>query len=205
MDEPVPIQLAVEDELSEKVVRSMLRQSGREYCVGNCFHHAGFGYLKKTVEGFNNAARGTPFIVLTDLDDAKCAPALLTEWLRVPKHNNLVFRVAVREVEAWILADCAGFASFLGIKREKIPETPDKLDDPKAALIQLAGRSRRTHLRAAIVPRRGSTAKIGPGYNVTLGHFVESRWNVRAAMKASPSLRRAFKAISDFEPILSRK
>jgi len=159
--------------------------------------------LKRSINGFNNAAKGTPFIVLTDLDSAECAPVLMREWLTIPKHHNLLFRVAVREVEAWVLAHGTAFASFLGLREEVIPRTPDKLDDPKAILIELARKSRRTHLRAAIVPRRGSTAKIGPDYNATLSVFIEGSWDAKKAEELSPSLRRAFKAISDFEPKLA--
>ena len=205
MDEHVPIQLAVEDKLSEVVLRAVLDQSGRDYEVGSCLSRRGSGYLRKTIRAFNNAAKGTPFIVLTDLDDAQCAPALIRDWLTVPKHPNLVFRVAVREVEAWVLAHRTAFADFLGIKQEILPKRPDKLKDPKSALIHLARKSRRRSLREAIAPRRGSTATKGRGYNATLGRFVEGRWNARAAMKVSPSLRRAFEAISDFKPKLAKK
>ena len=203
MDEPIPVQLAVEDKLSEVVLRALLDQSGRGYEVASCFSRCGYGYLKRTIKGFNNAAKGTPFVVLTDLDDAECAPALVTEWLRAPKHHNLIFRIAVREVEAWILAHRSAFADFLGIKRESVPKRPDKLKDPKSTLINLAAKSRRTHLREAIVPRRGSTAKIGPYYNATLSVFVEGAWDVKKAEEHSPSLRRALNAIKSFQPILS--
>jgi len=172
MDEPIPIQLAVEDKLSEAVLRAILRQSDRMFCVGSCLQRGGFGYLKENIKRFNNAAKGTPFIVLTDLDNAECAPALLNEWLTIPKHHNLLFRIAVRKVEAWILAHRSAFAGFLGIKRESVPIRPDKLKDPKSTLIDLARKSRKRSLREAIVPRRSSTAKEGPGYNATLGRFV---------------------------------
>ncbi|MCD6327708.1 hypothetical protein J7M28_09155 [bacterium] len=203
MYEPIPIQLAVEDELSETVVRTMLRQSGREYSLGPCYGRRGYGYLKKNIKGFNNAAKGIPFIVLTDHDNAECAPALMGEWLRVPKDHNLIFRIAVKEVEAWVLAHQVAFASFLGISPKDIPEKPDRLADPKNELIHLARRSRRTTLRRAIVPRHGS--KIGPDYNATLGRFVESDWDANQAKEHSPSRKRALKAIADFKPILARK
>ena len=64
---------------------------------------------------FNHGAKGTPFILLTDLDKNECAPMLIQEWLTDPLHPNLIFRVAVHEVEAWILADREAFAPFLGI------------------------------------------------------------------------------------------
>ena len=202
MVDPIPIQLAVEDELSETVLRVILKQSGRTYCVGSCFRRGGYGYLKKRIMAFNNAAKHTPFGVLTDLDDVECAPKLVEEWLMAVKHHNLIFRVAIKEVEAWVLAHRSAFASFLGISQNKVPETPDQLADPKRELIGLVGRSRRTALRKAIVPSPGN--KIGPDYNATLSAFVEGDWDMKEAAKRSPSLRRALNAIGSFQPILNR-
>ncbi|MBN2208807.1 MAG: DUF4276 family protein [Candidatus Coatesbacteria bacterium] len=204
MADLIPVHLAVEDQLSEAVLHAILRQSGRNYHVGTCLGRRGFSYLKKRIGRFNNAAKGTPFIVLTDLDRAECAPALVKDWLKAPKHHNLIFRVAVKEVESWIIADRSALASFLGIKREVVPEMPDKLDDPKEALVGLARKSRKTDLRDAIVPTQGSKVKRGPDYNATVGRFVKNCWDAKAAMKASPSLRRTFEAISGFRPTLPK-
>jgi len=44
------------------------------------------------------------------------------KWLPYPKHPNLLFRVAVKEVEAWLLAHRAAFATFLGISDKLIPQ-----------------------------------------------------------------------------------
>ena len=131
MTTPIPIQLAVEDDLSEAVLRKILSTSSRPYAVGTCYLGRGFGYLRKTIHGFNNAAKGTPFLVLTDLDQAECPPELIRTWLQAPIHSNLLFRVAVREVEAWLLADQAGLARFLGIRRALVPQSVDAIPDPR--------------------------------------------------------------------------
>ena len=52
MNDVIPINLAVEDSLSEIVLRVVLQQSGRHYAVGTCFRHYGFGYLRKRVNGW---------------------------------------------------------------------------------------------------------------------------------------------------------
>lgn len=158
--------------------------------------------MKKRIIAFNNAAKHLPFVVLTDQDVAECAPKLVRDWLPHPKQHNLVFRVAVREVESWVIADRSAFATFLGISKSKVPEEPDQLADPKRELISLARRSRRTALRQAIVPRPGS--KIGPDYNAMLGRFVKTRWNARVAMRNSPSLERAFSEIISFQPVIAK-
>ncbi|MFH1941675.1 MAG: hypothetical protein ABIL68_06185 [bacterium] len=200
MCEIISINLAVEDQLSETVLRKILEQSSRKYFVGACFGKIGKSYLEKRINDFNNAAKGTSFIVLTDLDRIECAPILVKKWLREEKHSNLIFRVAVKEVESWVIADRISFAKFLGITSRLIPSNPDELDDPKQVLINLANRSRKRYLREALVPQMGSTAKIGPDYNSKLGEFVQSYWNLHNAINYSPSLRRIYETVDSFSP-----
>ena len=93
----IPINLAVEDALSEAVLQEILKQSQQCFAVGCCYRKGGNVYLKKILPGLNNAAKGMPHFVLTDLDQADCPLAIISEWLTQPKHPNLLFRVAVRE------------------------------------------------------------------------------------------------------------
>ncbi len=109
--------------------------------------------------------------MLTDLDKKECPLALLQEWLSSPKHPNLIFRVAIIEVEAWLLAHREAFAEFLGISVHLIPDDLDTVADPKQFLIGLANRSRKRILREAIVPSGNSTSKIGKDYN---GQLIRS-------------------------------
>lgn len=88
MTDSIPIHIAVEDFLSEMVLRVMLEQSGRQFAVGACLGRTGFGYLKKKIASFNKAARGIPFIILADLDQTECPPILINKWLPVPKNNR---------------------------------------------------------------------------------------------------------------------
>lgn len=198
---PVPVNLAVEDELSEAVLRRILDQSGRAYSVGTCYRKGGYGYLRKLIRGFNNAAKGTPFVVLTDLDEAECPSRLIQDWLGIPKHENLLFRIAVREVEAWVLADRAAFARFIGVRLNLVPDEPDQIHNTKEALISVVRNSRRKDLREDIVPPVGSTRTQGPNYNGRLTTFVESYWDVVRACESSPSLRRTLETLSTFEPV----
>jgi hypothetical protein len=197
----IPINLAVEDDLSEAVLKEMLKQSQRPFSVGTCLKHRGYGYLKKILPGINHAAKGSPYLVLTDLDKTECPLALITEWLSHPKHPNLIFRVAVREVEAWLLAHREAFAQFLGISRNLIPENLDSVPDPKQLLIDLTKKSKKRYLRDAIVPAPNSTAKIGRDYNGQLIQFVNQNWQIEVAKTHSRSLERAINAIVHFEPI----
>ncbi|MBE9483418.1 MAG: DUF4276 family protein [Bacteroidetes bacterium] len=216
----IPIDIAVEDDLSEAVIRKILPD---KYVVGKRrnLKQGGSGHLKKSIRAYNkNAAKGMPITVLTDLDkpltparryttpvvidsDAekyRCAPTLIKKWLPVPIHHNLLFRVAVREVEAWVLADRDRFARFLDIEETSIPVDVDGIDDPKKCLTDLARKSCKRELREAIAPKKGSTAKYGKDYNGPLIQFVEDRGDPRAAMRNSPSLKRAIKAVENFQP-----
>jgi hypothetical protein len=200
MSNIIPVNLAIEDLLSEAVLRGLLQQSGKPYAVGACFSSRGFGYLKKKLEGFNHAAKGTPFLVLTDLDQTECAPVLIREWLPYPPERNLLFRVAVKAVEAWLLADRKAFPKFLRVSEHLMPIKPDEVDNPKRFLINLAAKSRSKEIRESIAPSLNSSASIGPDYNGKLTEFVQREWRVKEAIKNSPSLAKAFQAIKSFSP-----
>jgi hypothetical protein len=203
MTEPVHVNLVVEDELSEGVLRHLLRESGRPYQVGICYGREGFGYIRRNIAAFNNAAKGTAYILLADLDAVECAPLLVEEWLPVPRHPNLLFRVAVREVEAWLLADRKNLARFLGIQIDLVPQEFDLTPDPKAALIALARKSRRGELWRDLVPMPDSTSRQGPNYNARLADFVENYWDAQVAAQHSLSLAKAMRAIAVFAPTVS--
>ena len=200
---PIPINIAVEDLLSEAEAKRLLADSGKEFSVGVVYNRGGFGYLKKTVRGWNNAAKGVPFFLLTDLDADACASALMASWLPNSIHPNLIFRVAVREVESWLLADRTNFSNFLGIAKAKLPEWPDELPDPKATLVGLASKSSRSQIKARIVPRPKSTAKQGRDYNECLCEFVMAKWSPNEADLNSPSLSRCRRRLAEFLPTWS--
>ena len=207
----VPITLAVEDELSEHLLRVLLVQTKRNYLVGTVYGKKGADFLKQKLPAFNNAAKSSPCLLLTDLDARDCVPELIEEWfgcqlLEFPKrrHVNLIFRVAVREVEAWVMADRERFADFLGVPKNLIPDQLDTVPDPKKLLLQIASKSRKRDLRNDIVPRPGDKRRIGPDYNGRLGEFVQSSWRADVAYAHSPSLARTWKILVAFHPIYKK-
>lgn len=197
----IPINLGVEDELTEVVVRRLLVGAGRGYQVGVCYGRTGYGYLQTRVRGWNAAARGVPFVVVTDLDQHPCPIELVTSWLGGDRHPNLLFRVAVREIEAWLLADGQNLSRYLAVSKDLMPHTVEDLPDPKRTLVELARRSRRREIRERIAPRVGSTAKQGPDYNACLAEFVQSRWDFSAAAAVAPSLGRSLRVFQQFVPV----
>jgi hypothetical protein len=200
MSDPIPVNLAVEDSLSEAILSRLLTHCGGPWAIGTVYSRGGVGYLRKMITGFNNAAKGVPFLVLADLDGGQCVPAVLPEWLPQGAHANMILRFAVREVEAWVLADTFSVGRLFGIKQSLIPTPVEQLDDPKRELVNLARRSRKREIVADVVPNAGSTAVVGRNYNPRLIRHVQTEWNPEAARLNSESLNRAIEALSAFRP-----
>jgi hypothetical protein len=199
-DSSIPINLVFEDYLQLAVLEKLLDFSGRNYVVGRTFAGHGYGYIKKRISGFNHAANAMPYFIITDLDDSECAPEKINEWIRLPKSPNLIFRIAVHDVEAWILADRENAANFLGISPAKINNNIEELPRAKRHLLNLIRHSRKSSLKRDMLPQRGSTAKIGPNYNFLLTDFVKTRWDPVNALENSDSLRRAVNHLRIFNP-----
>jgi hypothetical protein len=151
-------------------------------------------------------AKACPVLLLTDLDQWACAPDLLREWLAHPKHPDFLLRIAVREVEAWVLAADNALERFLGLRRACRIDFPERMHDPKAELLKLAMQSPRRDIRDALVRREGSgILKQGPAYNSTLASFVVSSWDQAIAVEKCPSLARLIQALSALESDWKRR
>ena len=137
--------------------------------------------------------------MLTDLDNYDCPPELINEWMNFKPNPGLIFRIAVREVEAWLLADIEGLAAFFKISSANFPREPEKKSDPKKALIKLAEKSRIRRIKEDILPLNPN-ASIGPNYNSRLAEFVFNHWNIGSALNRSESLKKAYKKLEEFEP-----
>lgn len=198
MQEFVEIALVVEDELSRAVMERVLSSTGRGFTVKLPMVERGFGNIRRSVTKYRNASHWLPHVVLTDLDQAECPLALRQQWGVAQLPASMLFRVAVRETEAWLLADRLGFASFAGIAANKVTSQPEHLADPKQTLINLVRRSRNRRLTAELVPATGSALSIGPLYNERLGAFALHSWDVDAAKAASPSLNRTIDRLRTF-------
>ena len=201
MTAPFPLSLVFEDELSELLAFKIFDTIPNKFVPHIVYNRGGNGYISRAINGFNVAARGIPFYVGTDLDAYPCPSSLIDDWLDNPKHDNLLLRVAVREAEAWVLADRDNFAHFVGINSADIPANVEALPNPKATLIQLAKRSRNKQLREDICPSPKTTSKVGPNYNARLGVFVNTRWNPNAARTNSRSLDRTIERLIAFQPL----
>ncbi|MFN4147335.1 MAG: hypothetical protein ACK4GN_16030 [Runella sp.] len=194
----IDINLVYEDDVSHHLMRKLLAYFDNKFNVVNTYSGNGFGYIKKGIGGFNAASEFTPFFVLTDLDRHECPVIMMNDWLPAEKHRNLIFRVAVREVESWLLSDREGFFSFLKISKDLIPRNPDTENDPKQTLFNLVRKSRRREIKEDILPRN-EYAKQGPNYNDRLQEFISNDWVLKRAIRHSESLNRAYRHLESFQ------
>ncbi len=184
---------AVEGDIDEAVVGVLIKQAGGQ--VGTVYGKEGKPHLRRRIKGYNNAARFSLWMVLVDLDhEGDCAPTLRDKWLPDPV-SNLCFRVAVREVEAWLLADAETLATYLSVTKSRIPSDPERLQQPKQTVVDLARRSRRRDIREGLVPRPDSGRDVGPTYNSQLVEYVKSHWRPNVAAERSNSLHRTLRCI----------
>ena len=180
--------------MDEAVVQKLINHA--DAVPGPVYGKNGKPALRSKVDGYNNAARRAPWILLVDLDtEHDCAPQLRQAWVPVAA-PHLCFRVAVREVEAWLLADHETLARFLRIARTRIPREPESLSDPKRALVDLARGSRVRAIREDMVPREGSGRSVGPAYTSRVIEYVQSEWRPDVAAERAGSLKRAITCLN---------
>jgi len=194
------IGIATEDALSEAVLEKILINAPVDFNIAWKQRKQGFGYLKKNIRKFNKIANIYPVLLLTDLDNSLCAAELTANWLPIPQNPDFLFRVAVREVESWLLADREAIAHFFQISLAQCPDRPDEIIDPKQAILNLARKSKSRELKQDILPAKGSISSVGLGYNARFSDFVWNYWDVNRAIARSDSLNRAWKRVCALEP-----
>lgn len=204
------VRLAVEDDLSEEVLKRLLRESGKGWDVEFSYPppvrgrprepKSGFGYLRANLPAFCRASKEVPHIVLVDLDDAKCPPAKVREWFGGKRRPpNLIFRVAVREVEAWLLADFAGLMDYLHVHNARDVKASELVRYPKEAIVCYAAKSRVSEIRRDMLPFRRRLGAVGPGFTPLMRSFARDIWDVDAAVGNCASLARALAALRAFK------
>jgi len=189
----VSLIVVVEGDTDLPIARKLARDAGLDVSVEiDC---AGKSRLDEDLLAYNGAAKGSPWLVLRDLDnDASCAGALLRERDFQPS-LWMCFRLAIRELEAWLLADAKGLSEFLKVDQSMLPSDPDAEGDPTVTLVRLARRSSSSALRRALVPPQRSSVPVGPLYEAKIIEFGERHWDLSRACERSESLRRARRAL----------
>jgi hypothetical protein len=185
---------AVEGIVDEAVLRVLIEHAGAT--AGEVYGKNGKDHLKERLPGYNSAANHGPWVVLMDLDDDECAPPALDTILPAPS-RYMCFRLAVREIESWLLADRARIARYLRVPEARIPGDPESLNEPKQELVRAAGHSTSRAIRDDMVPRAGSGRKVGSGYTARMIEFIISRWRPDDAASRSDSLGRCIRRIRE--------
>jgi hypothetical protein len=153
--------------------------------------------LDPNIPRYAQSANWLPWLILRDLDnDAPCGAELRRALLDgdVPL---LCLRIAVRQIEAWLMLDREAIASFLKVPLEKVPANPEELPHAKRAMIDLARHSSSRSIRQALVPREGVGASEGPEFAAQMLQFARDHWRPDVAAAAQPmsSLARAIECL----------
>jgi len=152
----------------------------------------------KKIGAFNKSAKGSYYFAMVDLMDTGflCPSEVLSQWL--PNRNSgMIFRVVVREIESWLLADSESIADFLHVKTSNIPNSVEDLTDPKQSLINIARKSRKKDVREMLVPADNTTAREGILYNDEMTRFVREFWDEDKARVNSPSLEKCIVRLNE--------
>jgi len=190
------VNVVVEGNLDERVVRRLFKEYDFE--VNKVYGKEGKRTILGKMSNYNQASLKTsvPWIVLVDLDrDEKCAPPFVKKHLKKPS-PNIFFRVAVREIEAWLMADREKIAHFIGVSENLVPIRVEEEMDPKKTIISLVDSSSKIGIKEDILPRPGSRASEGKLYNSRMIEFADKFWRPEIAAKNSDSLRRFIKTIN---------
>lgn len=184
-----PIAVATEDQLSEAIALRLIADIPTPHRVTFKLGNKGNGYLSSKMSSWYEMAQHQVMVVLTDLDRANCLLEFRDQWLAHAPPDSLVFRVAVREVESWVLADHIAMRALIGAKGV-LPVAPDELPDPKQALLGLAKRAPK-QVRDDLLKTMDGRLAQGLGYNARLTEWVSTQWSPHRASERSPSLARA--------------
>jgi len=184
-----PIAIATEDQLSEAMALRLISEIPTPHHVTFTLGQRGNGYLRSKMHNWYQMAQQQVMVVLTDLDRANCLVEFREQWLVAEPPQNLLLRIAVPEVESWVLADHVALRALLGTKGV-LPTTPDDLPNPKQLLLKLA-KSAPKQIRADLLKTIDGNLAQGLGYNARLSAWVNSEWSPQRAAERSPSLARA--------------
>ena len=187
------LKAVVEGNLDAAVAERLGREVG--FTVTIVRAQGGKGEVLRRLPGYNHAARNVPgdrWLVMCDLDRQGCAPELIRTVLP-ERSERMCFRVAVRSVESWLLAD-PQLKDVLRLRSGRLPANPDAEEHPKSTLRALARRSRSRSIVRDVAGVAGRHAP-GPKYDAFLGTFARTKWDPRLAAAHSDSLARALMAI----------
>ncbi len=198
----IQVYIATEDVPSEQVAQKLIEAANMQ--VAYRFRSNGRTYLEKNFGKYINLAKREAVLLIADFDRSTpktpCPSRLIEEWLGgKEKPVKLLARVAVHEIESWLLADEEAFRRFLG-GSVRIPANCDEIDDPKLFILNAARKKKRLGREGFF---RIDPGGLRPGveYNAMLSEWIASEWSPERASKKSPSLKRAIERLDDLKKL----
>ncbi len=195
----------VEDQPSAEVLKKIIHYRNGS-CKNSIIFRGGFpvvkngnGAIKKMTSSFlNMAALGQYTLILTDLDQEPCAPEIIRQWFFPSKDmkilpTEVIFRIAIRAIESWVLADRKAFADFMGIPMANFTDSPDDLPRPKQYLLNTIRSKGKKKWHQEMLPK--NNASIGSMYNEKICNFIKEKWSAQRAARVSPSLSRTINTL----------
>jgi 5S rRNA maturation endonuclease (ribonuclease M5) len=185
--------VVVEGQTDEALVQRILARYPN--LQANYQGKGGIAHIEQRIEKYNQLARIFPVLCLVDLDRYECAPVRIQALISQHQHAHLYIRVAVKQIEAWLLADQENLAKFIGVPINRIPQRPDEIDNPKLVVVDIARHSHKKDIQRDMIPVQGSSGRVGGAYTTQLIRFITNHWDIDQAAEHSPSLARMLKAI----------
>lgn len=202
------IYIVGEDPVTQEIIRRIVGDYAPNLHIKGLLPARG-GEIKNKMENFNKFSLTYPVILLSDMDTDDCAPSAKSSLIKgmSPQNNNFIINIAVDEAEAWLFVDTKGFAKYLGVAVECMPQSSEQkfggprkrleVDVPLKSSYYLTHRvitnSNNRELREQIFAP-GKSCK-GPEYNPALLPFIKASWNIEEARKNSYSLNGMIKRI----------
>jgi hypothetical protein len=189
--------LVVEGKADEYVMLALFRhfnlpepliRTNRPYRVGGKKDD-----IVATLRKWNEAAKWDYWAIIIDMDhDSDCVAEYKKSLLPNPS-EKMIFRIAIRKIESWILADAQAVATYLGIKQSLVPTHPETLDDPKLSLLGLVHKSRRKDIKEDMLSQVG--LKQGMRYPERIKELLQY-WRPQIAQQSADSLKRCIHALT---------
>jgi len=123
-----PIGVVVEGQIDRVAVENILATRSLAVDPNRVIITGGRRRFDARLTKYNLAARHGPWLALRDADhDAGGCPVTLRRaLLMVQQSPALCLRLAVRTLEAWLLADVDAFAAHFSVPRYTVPRDPEE-------------------------------------------------------------------------------
>ena len=180
--------MVAEDAVTVEVVKRLLADYAPNLSVKDVRPARG-GKLKSQIASYNELSRVTPVVLLTDLDAEVCPPVARQKLLRgIEQCKDFIVNIAVDEAETWLYADREGWASYLSVPIESVPDFCLKnMGGPHMRIEVAVPYKTSLHLTRTLIKNSSDREKVrqiestdgrckGKAYNLGVVPFIKTRW-----------------------------